>query len=206
MVGKCVFLDSLNSEPPTSNTLNQYKYSVTFHGISKNLSYYAPIMLILKPKLQYFSMFFQYFASKISTSTEESVRLTEGIKNEFVLPQSLEYEQVSLFLCPPCCDLAFHYMYTFHSCCWATSESLHPWSAAYIAEPCLDLASCQRDTQPDNRVLPQLLQPKWLPYSAANRQWQLHPVFQNEWAGGVYSLHVLCCHAHQSRHWSWGLS
>ena len=35
----------------------------------------VPIMLILKPKLQYFSVFLLYFASKISTSTEESVRL-----------------------------------------------------------------------------------------------------------------------------------
>ena len=32
-------------------------------------------MLILKSKLQYFSVFLQYFTSKISTSTEESVQL-----------------------------------------------------------------------------------------------------------------------------------
>ena len=70
----------LPSEPPTSNTLNQYKFSVLFiegnatskhsdaskHGkegnaskhmtfqyLSENLAYYAPTMLILKPKLQY---------------------------------------------------------------------------------------------------------------------------------------------------------
>ena len=36
-------------------------------------------MLILKPKLQYLSVFLQYFASKISTCTEESVRL-EALK------------------------------------------------------------------------------------------------------------------------------
>ena len=55
------------SEPPTSNTLNQYKFQnfSTFQYFSENLAYYAPIMLILKPKLQYFS----------STSTEESVQL-----------------------------------------------------------------------------------------------------------------------------------
>ena len=48
---------------------------VTFQYFSENLAYYAPIMLILKPKLQYLSVFVQYFASKISTSTEESVWL-----------------------------------------------------------------------------------------------------------------------------------
>ena len=48
---------------------------MTFQYFSKNLAYYAPIMLILKPKLQYLSVFLQYCASKISTSTEESVWL-----------------------------------------------------------------------------------------------------------------------------------
>ena len=48
---------------------------MTFQYFSENLAYYGPIMLILKPKLQYFSVFLQYFASKISTSTEESVWL-----------------------------------------------------------------------------------------------------------------------------------
>ena len=48
---------------------------MTFQYFSENLAYYAPIMLILKPKLQYFSVFLQYFASKISTSTEESAWL-----------------------------------------------------------------------------------------------------------------------------------
>ena len=42
---------------------------MTFQYFSENL---APIMLILKP---YFSVFLQYFPSKISTSTEESVWL-----------------------------------------------------------------------------------------------------------------------------------
>ena len=60
----------------------QYPNSVprifsTFHDISvyfsENLAYYASIMLILKPNLR--SVFLQYFASKISTSTEESVPL-----------------------------------------------------------------------------------------------------------------------------------
>ena len=49
--------------------------SMIFQNFSENLAYYAPIMLILKPKLEYFSVFLQYFVSKISTSTEESVRL-----------------------------------------------------------------------------------------------------------------------------------
>ena len=48
---------------------------MTIQYFSENLAYYAPIMLILKLKLQYFSVFLQYFASKISTSTEESVWL-----------------------------------------------------------------------------------------------------------------------------------
>ena len=45
---------------------------MTFQYFSKYLVYYAPIMLILEPKL---SAAIQYFASKISISTEESVRL-----------------------------------------------------------------------------------------------------------------------------------
>ena len=56
------------SEPPTSNTLNQYKISVffmAFQYFSENLAYYAPIVLILKPKLQYLSVFLQYFASSL---------------------------------------------------------------------------------------------------------------------------------------------
>ena len=66
--------EDTQSEPPTFNTLN-LRISVlfmTFQYFSENLAYYDPIMLILKPKLQYFSVFLQYFASKISTSTEES--------------------------------------------------------------------------------------------------------------------------------------
>ena len=35
-------------------------------------------MLILKPKLQYLSAFLQYFASKVSTSTEESISTDGG--------------------------------------------------------------------------------------------------------------------------------
>ena len=54
-----------------------------FHGISVPVRILPIIMLILKPKVQYFNVFLQYFASKISTSTEESVQLealqwTEG--------------------------------------------------------------------------------------------------------------------------------
>ena len=42
--------------------------AMTFQYFSENLVYYAPTMLILNPKLQCFSVFLQYFASKISTS------------------------------------------------------------------------------------------------------------------------------------------
>ena len=47
----------------------QYPRS-TFHDILVLQSYYAPIMLILKPKLQYFSVFLQYFASIESIQLE----------------------------------------------------------------------------------------------------------------------------------------
>ena len=67
-------------EPSTFNTLNesQYKSSglsvlfIAFQYFVKNLAYYAPFMLILESKLR---AYLQYFASKISTSTEEAVRL-----------------------------------------------------------------------------------------------------------------------------------
>ena len=49
-----------------------FRLFMTFQYFSENI---APIVLILKLKLQYFSVFLQYFASKISTSTEESVQL-----------------------------------------------------------------------------------------------------------------------------------
>ena len=41
--------------------------AMTFQYFSENLVYYAPTMLILNPTLQCFSVFLQYFASKIST-------------------------------------------------------------------------------------------------------------------------------------------
>ena len=59
--------------PAVASNLQYLVLFMTFQYFStENLAYYAPIMLILKPKLQYF---LQYFASKISTSTEESVWL-----------------------------------------------------------------------------------------------------------------------------------
>ena len=57
------------TEPPTSNT----SFSVLF--VTFQYNYFVLIVLILEPKVQYFGVYHQYFASKISTGTEESVRL-----------------------------------------------------------------------------------------------------------------------------------
>ena len=60
---ECDANEGRRAEPPTSNTLKQYKFSILFSTSVRIL----PIMLMLKPKLQYSSVFFQYmyFASKI---------------------------------------------------------------------------------------------------------------------------------------------